>query len=136
MKLPKINKISLKNYKGIDNLDFSPNSINIIVGPNNTGKSSLLNGISLILYSLNGFRDNELTNTFNISNLSPLDYLIYGKKTESKISIDLRNNENSINHFDLEIFFSKEIPPNVNINQEAFSNHIYKQINEYTESEL
>lgn len=40
-----INKIQISNYRGISKLPAPCNSINIIVGPNNTGKSSVLESI-------------------------------------------------------------------------------------------
>lgn len=136
MEFEKIKEITIKNYKGIDFLNFSPKSINIIVGPNNTGKSSILNGISLTLFSLNGFRSKDFTNIFNIRHLHSLEYLIYRNEINSRISIDIKNNEESIKHFDLDIFFSKTMPPNIDINKQSFLELIFKQSSEYAENEL
>jgi len=43
----KVHSASIKNYRAIENLEFSPNSINVFVGPNNCGKSSVLEAIAL-----------------------------------------------------------------------------------------
>ncbi len=44
----KIEKLSVSNFKGIDSLEFEPKSINLILGRNNTGKTSLLEAIDLL----------------------------------------------------------------------------------------
>ena len=46
-----INTIEIENYKGISKLKFSPKKINIIVGKNNTGKTSILEAINLLFYN-------------------------------------------------------------------------------------
>ena len=43
----KVYSVSIKNYRAIENLEFSPNSINVFVGPNNCGKSSVLEAIAV-----------------------------------------------------------------------------------------
>lgn len=44
---------SLKNYKLIDEFNFDLNKLNIIVGENSSGKSSVLRSIQLLKQSLN-----------------------------------------------------------------------------------
>lgn len=45
----RINEISIKNFKGIDSLKIQPKLLNVIVGRNNTGKTSILEAIALVL---------------------------------------------------------------------------------------
>ena len=52
-----VRSVSIKNYRAIDDLEFSPNSINVFVGPNNCGKSSILEAIALNLSLNNNFND-------------------------------------------------------------------------------
>ncbi|MBN2095087.1 MAG: AAA family ATPase [Candidatus Aenigmarchaeota archaeon] len=42
-----ISKISIENFKAINSLNFEPRMINLIVGKNNTGKSTLLDAIHI-----------------------------------------------------------------------------------------
>ena len=42
-----IKKLEIRNFKSIDDLTFNPKMVNILVGRNNTGKTSLLESISL-----------------------------------------------------------------------------------------
>ena len=42
----KINKIYIKNFKSIDVLEFKPTMVNVIIGRNNTGKTSILEAIA------------------------------------------------------------------------------------------
>jgi len=57
-----IKEIKIKNYRGLKQIMFSPKSINVIVGPNDTGKSSILEAIGLLISSGNDFRDMLLEN--------------------------------------------------------------------------
>ena len=47
----RINEISIENFKGIDSLKFQPRLLNVIVGRNNTGKTSILEAMALVLNS-------------------------------------------------------------------------------------
>lgn len=52
-----IKDVKITDYKGIEEIHFPCESINIIVGPNNTGKSSILESIWMTISSLNNFED-------------------------------------------------------------------------------
>lgn len=43
-----IHEVSIKNYRAIDEISFTPGRINILVGPNNSGKSSVLEAVALL----------------------------------------------------------------------------------------
>ena len=52
-----IKHVTIKNFKGINSLKITPKKFNIIVGGNNTGKTSILEAISIcmnpnLLYTL------------------------------------------------------------------------------------
>ncbi|MDO9518121.1 MAG: ATP-binding protein [Methanosarcinaceae archaeon] len=100
-----INDISIKNFKGIEEMDFPCGSINIIVGPNNTGKSSILQSIWLAITSLKNYTDvmdNEISeivvDEFNFK------YLVNQGKEKSSIQLNLFN-EDKIN---LDIIYSNK----------------------------
>ena len=38
-------KLTLKNFRGISNLEYVPKKVNLIVGPNNVGKTSLIDAV-------------------------------------------------------------------------------------------
>jgi len=46
--MTKIKKLSIKNFKAFETLEFSPKAINLITGRNNTGKTSLLESINFL----------------------------------------------------------------------------------------
>ena len=52
-----VRNISIKNYRGIKDIHFPPKAVNIFVGPNNCGKSSILEAIALNLTSSRNFKD-------------------------------------------------------------------------------
>ncbi len=52
-----IENLEVKNYRGVKDISFNPNSVNILVGRNNTGKSALLESIAFILSFSQKFKD-------------------------------------------------------------------------------
>lgn len=73
-----LKEIEIKNYRGLRHVVFSPKSINIIVGPNNAGKSSILEAVGLLLSSKNNFKDILLENdifSFDIDDI--VDFVGY-----------------------------------------------------------
>ena len=82
----KISKIEISGFKGIPDLAIYPKQINILVGKNNTGKTSILEAIS---------------STFEVSLLEiqmrygpHLSSLINVSKKESKIVVKLEGETN------------------------------------------
>ena len=55
--MPTINEIKIENYRGLQEVHFEPARINVFIGRNNTGKSSVLEAIALAVSALNGFKD-------------------------------------------------------------------------------
>jgi AAA15 family ATPase/GTPase len=52
-----IQEVSIKNFRAIDEISFTPKRINIFVGPNNSGKSSAIEAIALLKSSENRCED-------------------------------------------------------------------------------
>ena len=48
-----INKISIKNFKALYDVDFEPGRVNVFVGTNGVGKTSLLESIGILRYAIN-----------------------------------------------------------------------------------
>lgn len=101
-----IKDIRITNYKGLEEIQFPCGSVNILVGPNNTGKSSILQSIWMAISSLNNFKDvldttltDIILDKFNINNNH---YLITQGKQQSKIELLLYDNHK----LTLELLFS------------------------------
>lgn len=45
----RIRSIRIERYRGIDQLEFQPGACTVIIGPNNAGKSAVLEGLDLLL---------------------------------------------------------------------------------------
>jgi len=84
-----IKDVEITNYKGIEELRFPCGSINIIVGPNNTGKSSILESIWVAISSLNNFEDTIGTQLSDIGVTENIRYLIHQGKQKSTITLEL-----------------------------------------------
>ena len=80
-----IEKVEIENYKGISNLEFTPKKLNIIVGKNNAGKTSILDAINL-LYHNNEILRKNMSSYFNI----------YAKEKLAKISVNTNIGKKSI----------------------------------------
>jgi AAA15 family ATPase/GTPase len=79
----KINEIEISGFKGIQNLIIHPKKINILVGKNNTGKTSILEAINSTL--------DANTTRMQIKYDPYLSNLININKKESKIVVKLEN---------------------------------------------
>ena len=78
-----IKTIHLKNYRGIEDLTVNFNSgVNLVIGNNGAGKSSLLAGISLILESMLFDIDANANKDFNRDDMRIISSLV-GTITES-----------------------------------------------------
>ncbi|MGB9929077.1 MAG: AAA family ATPase [Methanosarcina sp.] len=94
-----INKINITNYKAIQEMTFSCNSINILVGPNNTGKSSILESIGIGVSSLNDFKDIFGKGALEISPNGNIKYIINSNQQgnlRSEIQMELSNSKDFI----------------------------------------
>ena len=85
-----IQKITIEGYKGIDYFEYTPNKINIFVGRNNTGKSSILEATALVATATTGFYDklgnNILEGIIKRKGWKSLRYLIKLGQEQFKIS--------------------------------------------------
>jgi len=52
-----VDYVRIENYKCLKEFEFKPRRINVFIGRNNTGKSSVLEAIGLVVSSLNDFKD-------------------------------------------------------------------------------
>ena len=101
-----IKEVNISNYKGLEEIQFPCGSINILVGPNNTGKSSILESIFMSISSLNNFEDilkNDLSYLFDLEMVDVKHFIQHGKE-ESTIELELKDN----NKLELNITYSKK----------------------------
>lgn len=78
----KVNEISIENFKGIDSLKFQPRLLNVIVGRNNTGKTSILEAMALVLNS------DFIEKNYSETPSAIINYLV----DSCKITVSLFNN--------------------------------------------
>lgn len=94
-----VDKVMIENYKGLDKFYFKPARINVFVGRNNTGKSSILEAVALAISSLNRFRDsagNDVIETLverHISSTDSIKYLINAEETKARTTLKLGKDE-------------------------------------------
>src|SRR5271157_1768142 len=103
--MKRIEEIKIQNYRGIDDLEFKPKMINIFVGKNNAGKSSVLNAIFLNLLGLHEYKKRSTNLVTNISNLlvDPLKYEIFNDHQEGYIELRMTGDANKSIHTRLEL---------------------------------
>lgn len=101
-----IKEIKISNYKGLEDFQFPCSSVNVLIGPNNTGKSSILESVFMSISSLNHFEDvleTRLSDIFDLED-EELKYFINQGKKNSTVEIELFDK----NILSLEILHSKE----------------------------
>lgn len=128
----KIDSINVSGYKNITNakLDFS--NFNVIIGPNNSGKSNLIQVIPFLNYIINGSYE-EVKKSFNtrfikseLGQIVPYNYLSFDEKKKKKnqpISFSLHfSNTKSNNIFNYNIDLSYNI---TDFSIEIYSESLY-----------
>ena len=101
----KINKIEIEGFKGIGELAVKPKNFNVIIGKNNTSKSSLLEAIDYAILLNGGLSFNLLRLLGPVSRRMKepiLSHIINVKKKESNITIKLENDTKKIRFYRLE----------------------------------
>lgn len=107
-----INKLSIKNFKSIKELDFAPKRINILIGAPNVGKSNILEALSLFNVPYISNSDNKFEGLIRHKNLKNLFYdNIPDEKIEVKTNIGVAyfRYQPNIEKFDLLISSNAEI---------------------------
>ncbi len=61
-----VQKLVIDGYRGIDHFEYEPNMINVLVGRNGTGKSSILEAIAIAYTAPTGFLDRFGTNVLEM----------------------------------------------------------------------
>ncbi len=91
-----VNKLSIKNYKSIKDLELDTKRVNIFIGEHNSGKSNILE--ALTWFSTNALDSNIFPELFRYKNVGNFFYDFDGTKTievstdEIKINIKLSDN--------------------------------------------
>jgi predicted ATPase len=80
-----IDKVFLENFKGFKRAEFELKPITVLVGPNNGGKSSLIQSIILIQQTLLGISNSAV----NLSGQKNFGYFkdLVNQKSEQKKSV-------------------------------------------------
>lgn len=95
-----IKDVKINNYKGLEEVQFPCGSVNILVGPNNTGKSSILESIFMSISSLSRFEDILETRVYDIFKLDArknMKYLINRVSEKSTIELQLHDKKITLN---------------------------------------
>jgi len=87
-----LQNLKITNFRGLNDIEIHPSNINIVVGPNNSGKSSILEAIGLLLSSRSNFKDslenNLLDYLFQIKDLKPKYLINNGNEAVIKSNLD------------------------------------------------
>jgi len=118
----KINNLVIKNYRSIENLELKPKQINVIVGKNNTGKSSILYAIDIFCSkSLDHLAESKYFGSFS-------------NKPQYEINVKAKNAEISCNKNKATLFKSLKLIDTEKRNK--LTQMIYKIINEKVKTEI
>jgi len=95
--MPDIDEIEISNYRAVDKFILKPKAINIFVGSNNSGKSSILESIAVNLSLNNNLMDFDENNLFDsLTIFSEYDPKFLVRKNEKQAECILKINEKTI----------------------------------------
>ena len=70
----------VNNFKSLINIDFRPSGLNLLIGPNNSGKTNLCSAINFLSWTSKAPLDNAIEfatgETWNISNVYVKDDIL------------------------------------------------------------
>lgn len=134
-----INKIKIENFKGISILEFKPKKINIIVGKNNTGKTSLLEGLYL-LFNHDETKERYAKHLSNIINANSQKASLNAETDEGKKELSLEHAEyfELLKSFkkDLTDLYLKALRQTLKNTDTQFRDQLEKKISELVDTEL
>jgi len=136
-----INKIKIDNFKGISSIEFRPKKINLIVGRNNTGKTTLLESVYL-LFNPNEIKEIYPKYTSEIiksgSRYSEIAATLFRKKTKISLKIMKPEREEAIRAFEEYLIktFEDVLKKNKIEISEKLKEELEKRIQEWTTPEL
>jgi AAA15 family ATPase/GTPase len=95
-----IEKLVIDGYRGIDHFEYEPNMINILVGRNNTGKSSILEAAAITYTAPTGFQDrlgnNILEKIIERKGWENLEYFINLNKKDKELKLTAVKDETEL----------------------------------------
>ncbi|MHA1730660.1 MAG: AAA family ATPase [Promethearchaeota archaeon] len=95
-----IKRVRFENFRGIDELELEPRQVTVLVGPNNSGKSSVLDGIGLVLGAQTQFEGIQLSLA-----LKNPKYLIRKGENKGSVTVELGAGESNKKNLKLEFFY-------------------------------
>ncbi len=96
----KITKLDIEGFRSLRNVSWSPGDLNVIIGPNGTGKSNLLRFIELISVSAQGRLGKHIQ---SLGGMSPIVW--DGAATSIKFALDTKPESDELDpeHYELEL---------------------------------
>jgi len=134
-----IKNIDINSYKGISKLKFNPKKINIIVGKNNTGKTSVLEAINLVFHNRD-IKLREASSYFNIySDKENINISVGMDGKEEKIEIRKATGIEVVNTFSKDLIksFLKHLTRRSKVEfKKSFIEELEKIVEKYIDNEL
>jgi predicted ATPase len=94
-----LTSVKAKGYRTLSDVDWSIGALNILIGPNGTGKSNLLSFVALVAESAKGNLEQSVYAAGGMSSL-----VFDGKENSIEISISMTDEPNSAAEVQLEYF--------------------------------
>lgn len=116
----RITNIDIKRYRGIGSLSVNElNQVNVLLGNNNSGKSSVLEAIMILLGAAKPTLAIEMNVNRNYSNIQKDDFLLFFFNTQSEKPIQIAANFKDEGSRDLSISYFETPVKKVSIVQEG-----------------
>lgn len=84
-----LNKITIKNYKSLENVTLTLRPFNVFIGPNNAGKSNIFDCLAFLCESLTPLQRPTSTVQRAVDARGGFQYVVWGGDPSRSISVDL-----------------------------------------------
>lgn len=112
----KLERVTIKNFRSISKLELPLRQINVLVGRNNTGKTTIIEALAILLSSFNNYQDFIGNNILNLVSRyrDNLQYLIKYREEFAEISALTEDNNK------IKLYIMKKLKEYKNIDKIVF----------------
>ena len=80
-----LQKVSIQNFKSLKDVTLELQKVNLLIGPNNSGKSNFLKALEFVSVRVVTFKDEDISSYFyNFQDNSPINVIFYIKNLQNE----------------------------------------------------
>ena len=111
--------LNIDNYRSFKNLEFDFTRVNILIGENSSGKSSLLKFLLILKQSLENSKEANLLLSGEYADVGNYNDMIYFHKTDENLTFEFTFKSDYYDFFKRTMFFDESILDDEEIDEET-----------------